>query len=86
MAKIKNFKNETNQQSQQKVVPLTLIFKTRMSTANLGFSFSPVHCNKSLLSLLLLNVVGDVGVLRRSLPWCVLWFLFWTKNCSQPIL
>jgi len=35
-----------------------------MGVANLGFSFSPVHCNKNLLSLLLLNVVGDARVVE----------------------
>jgi hypothetical protein len=39
-----------------------------MGTANFGFSFSPVHCNKSLLSLLLLNVIGDVGVVEVLPP------------------
>ncbi len=31
---------------------------------NLGFSFSPMHCNRNLLSLLLLNVIGDAGVVE----------------------
>jgi hypothetical protein len=39
-----------------------------MGIANLGFSFSHVHCNKSLLSLLLLNVIGDAGVVEVLLP------------------
>jgi len=39
-----------------------------MGTANLRFSFFLVHCNKSLLSLLLLNVVGDNGVIEAFLP------------------
>jgi hypothetical protein len=35
-----------------------------MGATNLGFSFSPVHCNKNFLSLLLLNVVGDARVVE----------------------
>jgi hypothetical protein len=35
-----------------------------MGSMNLGFSFSPMHCNRNLLSLLLLNVVGDAGVVE----------------------
>jgi hypothetical protein len=33
-----------------------------MGTVNLGFSFFHVHCNRNLLSLFLLNIVGDTGV------------------------
>jgi hypothetical protein len=69
----------------KKVVPLTLIFYTRMGAANLGFSFSPMHYNRSLLSLLSLNVIVDDVSLRRSLPWCALWFLCWTKDLSKLI-
>ena len=39
-----------------------------MGIANLGFSFSHVHCNKSLLSLLFLNVIGDAGVVEGLPP------------------
>jgi hypothetical protein len=35
-----------------------------MGDPNLGFSFSHVHCNKNLLNLLLLNVVGDIVVVE----------------------
>jgi hypothetical protein len=35
-----------------------------MGIANLGFSFSLVHCNKNLLSLLLFDVVRDAGVVE----------------------
>jgi hypothetical protein len=35
-----------------------------MGSMNLGFSFSPMHCNRNLLSLLLLNVLGDAGVVE----------------------
>jgi hypothetical protein len=36
-----------------------------MDATNLGFSFSPMHYNKSLL---LLNVIGDVGVIEALPP------------------
>jgi hypothetical protein len=39
-----------------------------MGVANLRFSFSHVHYKKSLLSLMLLNVVEDVGVIETLPP------------------
>jgi hypothetical protein len=36
-----------------------------MGTTNLVFSFSPMHCNKSLL---LLNVIGDACVVKVFPP------------------
>jgi len=39
-----------------------------MGATNLRFSFSPMHCNKSLLSLFLFNVVGDTSVVEALLP------------------
>jgi hypothetical protein len=47
-----------------------------MGTANLGFSFSHVHYNKNLLSLLFLNVVGVASVVEAPLPLVVCFVVF----------
>jgi hypothetical protein len=39
-----------------------------MGVTNLRFTFFPMHCTKSLLNLLLTNVVGNVGVIEAFLP------------------